>query len=585
MNTTKNYDIPKDFDWSFYLENHPDLINAGIKTEELAISHYHYYGKKEERLYKSTTSNITDLYAEQSYTIPKEIIDSAEIVLFVQFYASDNTKNIIKCLEKNIENNKINKIHIFYEHDSKNLLSSKILSSEKCCFSNIKKRLAYSDWIIYADINYKKYIKILANSDIYFDETISLIKNKVFSRHILYAITRKDLSLDGEIVESHDYFDDKSCPTNPLYSHDAWIYYENFFMNKDSIYEYFDFDLGKGNCDRLFKKFLNVKNIKVHNLYPEINAIHIDYRKNKQREYYDLNFNKRKDIIKNISNYLTETELIAYTNNLECINLMVTSNEIDDGQYADFLSKLETSMLDENNAKIAKTINFRLTRNNTHKENIDLTYLKQKFKSVDILYVDIPDEYNHYNLSNSNKNIMYGNQSGPLYSFFSVFKKRILEQFNTSLFLECDVIFCKDWLYNLYNYCKFSGPFLISGSNYNGHSYMGFHDINSYHINGGVCLYATGSNLLSKYMEYCFDSVPVYVKNISINMPYDYIIYYILTDNYNYDLKNRNIMKFLKKNFITNNLIVNYCNNIPQDIEVTAQEIIKKYNPAIIHKK
>ena len=86
-------------------------------------------------------------------------------------------------------------------------------------------------------------------------------------------------------------------------------------------------------------------------------------------------------------------------------------------------------------------------------------------------------------------------------------------------------------------------------------------------------------------MEYCLDSVPIYVKNISTNMPYDYTIYHVLTDNYNYDLKNRNIMKFLKKNFITNNLIVNYCNNISQDIEVTTEEIIKKHNPSIIHKK
>ena len=28
--------IPEDFDWKFYLDSHPDLIKAGIKTEKLA---------------------------------------------------------------------------------------------------------------------------------------------------------------------------------------------------------------------------------------------------------------------------------------------------------------------------------------------------------------------------------------------------------------------------------------------------------------------------------------------------------------------------------------------------------------------
>ena len=42
-------DIPTDFDWKFYLKNHKDLIDAGLKTEEDAIVHYLNYGIKENR--------------------------------------------------------------------------------------------------------------------------------------------------------------------------------------------------------------------------------------------------------------------------------------------------------------------------------------------------------------------------------------------------------------------------------------------------------------------------------------------------------------------------------------------------------
>lgn len=577
--------LPEDFDWQFYLEQHPDLQQAGLKTKEHAAAHYLFFGKNEHRIYKPIIGFVYDQYTNQHEYVDINTINQSKIALFVQWYNGDNIENIEKCILNNIDNKNIDKVHIFCENDTKKYLPAKILNSPKCATSTINKRLSYSDWILYSNKHYAGYIKILSNSDIYFDETISIIKQKKFSRNLVYAITRKDLDQNGNIVYSHDYYEDSSCPTNPLYSHDAWIYYEGPYLPDEDIQEYFDFDLGKGNCDRLFKKFLNKQQIKVENLYPEINAIHIDYRKKKNREYYDLGLDKRKTTIGSINDYILEQDLIAHQNNLECVTLLVTANEIDDGQYQSFLQKLKQSLRYKNNSKIAKQLHFRLIRNNTTEEKIDISYLKKKFKSVEVLYVDIPEEYNHYNSTDPTKDTTYGKQSGPLYSFFNIFKKRLLKQFNTSLCIECDCILVSDWLYNIYQYCKYSGPFLISGSTYDGHSYMNFHHINSYHINGGICLYATSSEILSKYMEYCLDSVPIYVNNISANMPYDYTIYHVLTDNYNYDLKNRNIMKFLKKNFITNNLISNYCNNMPEDIQITAEEIIQKYNPSIIHKK
>ena len=46
--------IPPDFDWKFYLENHQDLILAGLKTEQDAQKHYIKWGKSEQRVYRKT---------------------------------------------------------------------------------------------------------------------------------------------------------------------------------------------------------------------------------------------------------------------------------------------------------------------------------------------------------------------------------------------------------------------------------------------------------------------------------------------------------------------------------------------------
>jgi len=48
----KDYTLPEDFDWEFYLNNYSDLINAGLKSEKEAKRHYLNHGISENRVYK-----------------------------------------------------------------------------------------------------------------------------------------------------------------------------------------------------------------------------------------------------------------------------------------------------------------------------------------------------------------------------------------------------------------------------------------------------------------------------------------------------------------------------------------------------
>lgn len=49
---TYSFLIPKDFDYQFYIEYHPDLQQAGIDNEQKAKEHYLLYGIRENRPYK-----------------------------------------------------------------------------------------------------------------------------------------------------------------------------------------------------------------------------------------------------------------------------------------------------------------------------------------------------------------------------------------------------------------------------------------------------------------------------------------------------------------------------------------------------
>jgi len=43
--------LPKYFDWKFYLESNPDLQKANLKSESDAVTHYLKYGQYEKRQY------------------------------------------------------------------------------------------------------------------------------------------------------------------------------------------------------------------------------------------------------------------------------------------------------------------------------------------------------------------------------------------------------------------------------------------------------------------------------------------------------------------------------------------------------
>lgn len=582
MNIPNPNNLPKDFDWQFYIDNHPDLQDAGINTELAAITHYLTHGVFEDRVYKFSNHNNIKTNINHSYA--HLLSPNTQITLFTQWYNHEETQPYrLKCLINNLNNPYINHIHIFCENNSEQELITHIKNNIKISLSFIESNISYADWMRYADEHYPQDIKILANSDIYFDNTLQLIYKQKFSYNTLYAITRKDLAIDGSIVNSHDYYNDIAHPTQTMYSQDCWIYFMPLrIKNMQDI----DYKLGYNNCDRLLKKYLEKEKFLFINLYPYVNAIHVDYRKHKAHKSYVLNDLKIEDHILPTDKTLDINILDHYDNNLECITLLATGKEFDNGDYDYFINMLlSTFNKNRSNKSISKQIDFVIL---THKnpstiiQNFkNITKLKKIFRDVKVLQTDIPDEFNFYNNVTPKSNLKYGLKSGPNYCFFQTFNQ--LSNYNTTLFLECDCILLDNWLERIYYYCKYSSSFWISGAVYDGDNLEPYHSIVNQHLNGGVCLYATGNNFVLKFMQMCFELLPIYVEKFNKDIPYDYCIYQIIEDYFNFDHTNRKLWQYIKRHYVANNLLINYSTDKDKNIDI--ELVQKNYNPAIIHKK
>jgi hypothetical protein len=580
--------LPLDFDWRYYIEIHSDLIKAGIVSEEAAKIHYLRHGQQEGRIYKPQKKEHTisfKIMASNNTTEEgQESINKYKIILFLQWYLDDETEtNRLKCLGKNIENKHINHIHIFSDTYDIHKILPLINGKKNISISFIDDRLSYKAWIGYADQHFPNDIKVLINSDIYLDYTIQSIKQYSYSRHNLYAITRKDLSKNGVIEESKDFYAPDAPQTHPLYSQDCWIYKDKLKLS-DLVLSKVDLKLGYNNCDRLFKKFLIEEKINFINVYPDINAIHIDYRPTKKHKEYDLNHIPLTVPTYNIDQYLDSNKLINYKNNLDCICLLLTGNEVNDGQYNEWLFSLNDKIRKYNpNIQISKNLDLVIITDKRSINFIDTNLVADLFHNIKIIDIDIPTQYNFYNNPSKNSDFTYGYRSGPNYTFFSTFKH--LEQYNTSLFLECDCYLSEDWLEKIYQYSRHSGSFWISGSTYDGYNMAAYHDISNQHLNGGICLYATGCQEFINFMKFCFNLLPDYVKYYLKGIPYDYLIYKIIEDYFNYDDQHKEIWQFIKRKYIVNNLIYNYSTNSTYDTSIGLSYITKKHSTAIVHKK
>lgn len=171
--------------------------------------------------------------------------------LFTSYFDSFNEERQTElnyCLDKNIENNLIDKIYLIKDFGM--VLPKKVIQipGQRPTFSDYFKLI-------------KKYskpgeINIIANSDIFFDSTLSLLKY-LYDKNLCLALSRSDL-ICGKLK-----------PWHSRDSQDAWI----FFGKPRNIYG--DFYLGKPGSDNRIAYEINKAGYQVINLCKTITIIHV----------------------------------------------------------------------------------------------------------------------------------------------------------------------------------------------------------------------------------------------------------------------------------------------------------------------
>lgn len=191
------------------------------------------------------------------------------MILVTTYYISnslDRNEEIDKCLKLNFENKNIEKIillnnqmyHFSFINEYKKKIEQYIISTDENYI------LKYNDAINFINKNLKNKICILANSDIYFDNTISLVNNKIIHNKF-FALLRYDEKNDGT-KEIFTRFDE---PRDD--SQDAWIFKSplNIDLNK------LNFSFRTLGCDSLLAKYIYDTGLLISNPALDIIATHV----------------------------------------------------------------------------------------------------------------------------------------------------------------------------------------------------------------------------------------------------------------------------------------------------------------------
>ena len=149
--------------------------------------------------------------------------------LLINYFKSEQRDSeYIECIERNVNNKFIEKIHILFQGE----IPEKFKDNEKIVWVKIDKRPTYHDFFSYANKNISG-ICILSNSDIYFDDSISKIDNYISDKKVL-ALSRWDVNHKRDRV-FHLHCD----------SQDVWVFNTPINIGGMEI----GFTLGIPGCD------------------------------------------------------------------------------------------------------------------------------------------------------------------------------------------------------------------------------------------------------------------------------------------------------------------------------------------------
>lgn len=178
--------------------------------------------------------------------------------LFTTYYISEdqerNDENF-KCLKENYNLDIISRIFLFLQNQEKPEISD---SKSKIEYVSINKRPKFSDFFNFTNqLNNEDTRFIIANSDIFFDETLSLLNELAIENKVI-TLTRWDLQNDNSLK----FY-------NKFLSQDVWIFSDKI---NPKIGDYF---IGQHGCDNRLLYELDQAGKKIINPSLSVKTIHV----------------------------------------------------------------------------------------------------------------------------------------------------------------------------------------------------------------------------------------------------------------------------------------------------------------------
>jgi len=205
---------------------------------------------------------------------PYELPLKNKVLLITQYYEPNNSERMIEikeCLINNNNNKLIDEIHLFIEKD----YNFDFIKNNKIKFIKTDKQLSFKKVFDYSNTFDDNHIIILANSDIYFDESLQNIHYIDFNK-TFYALNKYNLDKNNNLVLDGRHN-----------SQDTWIWKPpiNIIQNENNSNDLFDKNdgiiLGVGSCDTRILKVVEDSGYKIRNICRQIRSIHNhknDYR-------------------------------------------------------------------------------------------------------------------------------------------------------------------------------------------------------------------------------------------------------------------------------------------------------------------
>lgn len=202
--------------------------------------------------------------------------------LLIEYFTSTNKSRDIEyktCISENVKNSLIERIFIFISDNSQ-----LDIESDKITIVKIDNRPTFKYLFEYCNENLNDSICIIANTDIFFDDTLSILKSVDISNDFI-SLTRWDLLFTDEkwYIQFYNHLFRGGPATTGMLSQDSWI-----FKSPIKIDDRSNFLMGKPGCDNRIIQIYHENGYNVKNPSMQIITKHLHTSNHRTYNHNDV---------------------------------------------------------------------------------------------------------------------------------------------------------------------------------------------------------------------------------------------------------------------------------------------------------